>query len=103
MVCSWDAPGLLWDALGLPWNALGVLWGALGLCWGAVGLLLGALGCPGQMWLEYRAYAQNVALGNLHDWPAGPAGPASPAGPAEMVSRSAARTPLPHALGVRIT
>ena len=114
---------IVWGALGLDWapfgEPLGSLWpsfgshlGPFGCPWLPLGSHLGSFGPPlgplgarapiwipfsEQMLLKYRACAQNLASRNS------PADPAEPAESPEVVSRTAARTPPPHAPGARMT
>ena len=89
--------GVLWaplDPFGLP---LGSLWLSLGSPWATLAILV-KIGRPlPRNVSDSRNRQHKTAFWNL------PAELADAAEPAEVVSASAAQTPLPHAPGVRMT
>ena len=101
VLTPWGALGLslgvLWaplDPFGLP---LGSLWLSLGSPWATLAILL-KIGRPlPRNVSNSRNCIQKQAVWNL------PAAPPAPAASAEVVSKSAAQTSLPHAPGVRMT
>ena len=114
--CLWGAFGRLWADFGLPLAPFGSLWGALGLPLAVLWSPFGRLGAPvGSLWGVFwnllkigrhfpRKMADITAPAHKNKPPVIlPRLPAVPPDSPEVVSGTAARTPPPHAPGVRMT
>ena len=121
LVCLLASFGVALLPLRCTWASFGTLWGGLGTVWGAIRLPLGAIGRPlGRPWLALGALGSLwVPLGSLGSlWELNvhrlrclstkssllehATGATGTTGAAEVVSRTAARSPLPHAPGARM-
>ena len=118
-VSLWGALGSLWDALGRHWDAFGHTLGHLGLHWGVLGMPWDHFGTPwARCWHVWGSFWDILELWCPQEPPSQADGSQVPrlrtkTDPLELASwssrslrngtRTALRTYLPHAPGIRMT